>query len=123
MNTLTSGTAIAWTHFLSSHWHGLLSGSTLTSIPAYLTFLPEGARIFSGSFRPPPLAVVARSPDRATRRDRRSPGKVGRGDLRSKAVAWSGDRATTRAAESVFPPQFATLPESAHAPGAPEKHR
>src|SRR5579884_776377 len=75
-----------------------------------------GARIFSGSFRPPPLAVVARSPDRATRRDRRSPGKVGRGDLRSKAVAWSGDRATTRAAESVFPPQFATLPESAHAP-------
>ncbi len=62
--------------------------------------MKKGARIFSGSFRPRPLSVVlsvvARSPDRASRRDRRSPGKVGRGDLRSATVARSGDRATTR---------------------------
>src|SRR6266545_2603131 len=38
-------------------------------------------------------AVVARSPDRATSPDRRSPLTLG--DLRSQAVARSGDRATT----------------------------
>src|SRR5579872_4092501 len=39
------------------------------------------------------LVVVARSPDRATPPDRRSPAV--RGDLRSAQVARSGDRATT----------------------------
>ena len=39
------------------------------------------------------VSVVARSPDRATRPDRRSP--LTSGDLRSAAVARSGDRATT----------------------------
>src|SRR5262249_16739368 len=57
---------------------------------------------------PPPATptgaprVVARSPDRATRSDRRSPGSpevLGvLGDLRSAEVARSGDRATTASA-------------------------
>src|SRR4051794_549705 len=42
-------------------------------------------------------SVVARSPDRPTAGDRRSPlrGTCARGDLRSATVAWSGDQATT----------------------------
>jgi len=40
--------------------------------------------------------VVARSPDRATAFDRRSPRPTFPGDLRSHRVARSGDRATTR---------------------------
>src|SRR5262245_64186157 len=48
---------------------------------------------FSSLFDESATLVVARSPDRATSTDRRSP--VSAGDLRSGPVARSGDRATT----------------------------
>src|SRR5262249_6742052 len=53
-------------------------------------------------------AVVARSPDRATVADRRSPGTRRTvpgfvGDLRSSSVVWSGDQTTTEVSRAFFP--------------------
>src|SRR5579884_2440198 len=62
--------------------------------------------------------VVARSPDQATAFDRRSPRPTFPGDLRSRRVARSGDRATTangggrKLPENIRPP-----------PGSEEFHR
>src|SRR5262245_71761 len=60
---------------------------------------PAGPRA-EGSWRRR-VVVGARSPDRATCADRRSPSLSG--DLRSVAVARSGDRATTRGADRRSP--------------------
>src|SRR5215212_6108121 len=67
------------------------------------------------------MPVVARSPDRATRPDRRSlsPCK-GNGDLRSRLVARSGDRATTGSFAPATPRE-AELPGHVFPSGAWER--
>src|SRR5579883_1377706 len=78
-------------------WPGLRTGP-----PALTEGLQScvGAETFGrgpwrGPETPPQRSVVARSPDRATGFDRRSPKLCRSGDLRSRTVAGSGDPAPT----------------------------
>src|SRR5579884_3621637 len=56
------------------------------------------------------VRVVARSPDQATAFDRRSPRPTFPGDLRSRRVARSGDRATTANGGGRKPPENIRAP-------------
>src|SRR5579884_2877219 len=64
--------------------------------------------------------VVARSPDQATAFDRRSPRPTFPGDLRSRRVARSGDRATTANGGGRKLPENIRAPFGHIAPGLPD---